>query len=69
MNSSASFTLLVARSLQRSGLMLVRSDVELAYKLGIVLVGRTTIVYSLRKVVDVVADHCMIKDRVDHCSS
>ena len=49
--------------------MPVLSGVELAYKLVVVLAGRRTIVFDLRKVVDVVVDRCMMEDKVDCCSS
>ena len=49
--------------------MRVRSGVKLAYKLEVVIVGRTKTVFDLCRVVDVVADHCMMEDRVDCCSS
>ena len=49
--------------------MAVRSDVELRYKLAVVILGHSTIVFDLRRVVDVVANHCTMDDRVDHCSS
>ena len=69
MNSFASFASLVARSLRRWGLMPVRSSVELAYKLAVVITRQTTIVFDLRRVVDVVNDRCLMDDRVDRCSS
>ena len=49
--------------------MPMRSGVELMYKLAVVIEGRTKTIFNLHRVVDVVADHCMIEDRVDHCSS
>ena len=49
--------------------MSVWSGVELACRLAVVVARQTTIICDLRRVVDVIADHCMIKDRVDHCSS
>ena len=67
--SSASFAPLVTRSLRGSGLMLVRFGVGIACKLVVVSAGETTNAFDLCKVVDVVADCCMMKDRVDHCSS
>ena len=42
---------------------------ELAYKLAVVIAGRMTIVFDLRRVLDVIDDCCMMDDRVDHCSS
>ena len=48
--------------------MPVHSRVELAYKLVVVIVGRTTTVFDLCRVVDVVSDRCMMEDRVDHCT-
>ena len=49
--------------------MLVQSRMELVCKLAVVIAGRMTIVFDSRRVFDVVADHCMMEDRVDHCSS
>ena len=49
--------------------MPAQSGVELACKLAVVSEGRTMTVFDLHRVVDVVADHCMMEDRVDHCSS
>ena len=49
--------------------MLVWSGVELACRLAIVVAGRMAIVFDLCRVVDVVANHCMMEDRVDNCSS
>ena len=49
--------------------MPVRSGVELACKLAVVSVGRTTTVFVLRRVVDVFANHWIMEDRVDRCSS
>ena len=49
--------------------MPVWSSVGLACKLVVASAGRTTTVFGLRRVVVVVADHCMMEDRVDHCSS
>ena len=49
--------------------MLVLSSIELACKLAVAVAGRMTIVFDLHRVVDVVADRCMMEDRVDHCSS
>ena len=45
------------------------SSVELACKLEVVVAGRMMTVFDLRRVVDVVADFCMVEDRLDHCSS
>ena len=50
-------------------MMPARSGVELACKLAVASARRTTIAFDSRKVVDVVADHCMMEDRVDRCSS
>ena len=69
MNSSSSFVTSSATSLQGSDLMPVRSSVELACRLTVVGARRTMIVFDLHRVVDVVADHYMMEDRVDHCSS
>ena len=49
--------------------MPVRSGVGLVCRLAIASVGRTTTVIDLRTVVDVVADHYIMKDKVDRCSS
>ena len=48
--------------------MLARSGVGLTYKLVVESAGRTTNVFDSRRVV-IVAEHCMVEDRVDHCSS
>ena len=42
---------------------------ELAYKLTVVSAGRTMTIFDLSMGFDVVADHCMMEDRVDFCSS
>ena len=44
--------------------MSVRSGIELARRLAVVVAGRTTIVFDLHRVVDVVADHCMMAIRL-----
>ena len=49
--------------------MPVQYGVELACKLAIASVGRTKTVFGLCRVVDVVANHYMMEDRVDRCSS
>ena len=49
--------------------MPVRSGVGLACKLAVASAGRTTTVFDLHTVVDVVANHCMMEDWVDRCSS
>ena len=49
--------------------MLVRSGVGLACKLAVASARRMTTVFDLCRVVNVVVDHCMMEDRVDHCSS
>ena len=49
--------------------MPVRSGMELAYKLAVVIARRMTTVFDLRRVIDVVVYRCMMEDRVDHCSS
>ena len=48
--------------------MPTRSGVRPACKLVVELAGQTTTVFDSRRVV-VVADHCMVEDRVDRCSS
>ena len=67
--SSASFTQSVVRSLPESDLMPVQSSMGLACKLAVASAGGTAIVFDLHKVVDVVADRCMVDDKVDRCSS
>ena len=47
----------------------MRSSVEHVCKLAVEIAARTTIVFDLHRVVDVVADHCMMEDKVDRCSS
>ena len=69
MSSFASFAPSIARLRQRSDRMPERSGVGLACKLAVALVGRTTIVFDLRRIVDVFADQSMMEDRVDRCSS
>ena len=49
--------------------MLVRSSVRLACRLVVASVGLIAAVCDLRRVVDNVADRCMMEDRFDHCSS
>ena len=49
--------------------MLVRFGMKLTCRLAVVIAGRTMIVFDLCRVVDVVADHCMMEDRVYNCSS
>ena len=49
--------------------MSVRSGVGLACKLAVASAGRTMTVFDSRRVVDVVADHYLMEDRVDRCSS
>ena len=49
--------------------MSVWSSVGLACKLAVACVGPTTIVFDLRRVVDVVVVSCTMEDRVDRCSS
>ena len=54
--------------------MSVQSGVELACKLLVVVAvavasGRMKIVFDLCRVVDIVADLCMMEDMVDHCFS
>ena len=48
--------------------MPTRSGVGLAYKLVVESAGRMTTVFDLRRVV-VVADHYIVEDKVDRCSS
>ena len=46
-----------------------RSSMGLACKLAVALVGQTMTAFDSLRVVDVVADHCIMEDRVDCCSS
>ena len=69
MNSSASFAPSIARSPRGSDLMPVWSSMEFACKLVVAFVGRTMTVFDLHRVVGVVADRCMMEDRVDRFSS
>ena len=48
--------------------MLAQSGMGLACRLAVESAGRTMIVFDLRKVV-VLADRCIMKDRIDRCSS
>ena len=66
---TASFAPLVARSLRGSSLMSMRSSMGLVCKLAVASSERTTTIFDLHKVFDVFGDHCMMEDRVDHCSS
>ena len=68
MNLSSSFVPSIATSLQGSDLMPVWSGVELARRLAVVVARQTTIVFDLHRVVDVVSDHCLMENKVDHCS-
>ena len=43
--------------------------VGLACRLAVASPRRTTTVFDLRRIVDVVDDLCMVEDRFDHCSS
>ena len=67
-NLSTSFAPSVARSLRGLDLMPMRFGVELVCKLVVLFAGRTKTIFDLRRVVDVVADRCMMEDRVDRCS-
>ena len=49
--------------------MPMRSSMGLVCKLAVASLERTTTVFDLHKVVDVVGYHCMMEDRVDLCSS
>ena len=68
MSSSLSFAPSIARLHRGSGRMMAWSGVELACRLVVESAGRTTIVFDSCRAV-VVADHCMMEDRVDSCSS
>ena len=48
--------------------MPARSDVGLASMLAVASAGQTMTVFYLRRVFYVVANHCMMEDRVDCCS-
>ena len=63
-----SFISLITRLPQGSVRMLAQSPVGLACRLAVESAGRTTTVFDSRRVV-VVADHFMVDDRVDRCSS
>ena len=41
----------------------------LACRLAVASARRTMTIIDMRRVIDVVADHCMMEDRVDRCSS
>ena len=69
MSSSASFAPLIARLRRGSDRMSARSSMGLACILVVESVGQTTTPFDSRRVVDVVADHYMMEDRVDRCSS
>ena len=64
-----SFAPSIARLPRGSGRMLVQSGMGLACKLAVASAGRTMTIFDSRRVVDVVSDHYMMEDRVDHCSS
>ena len=49
--------------------MPVQYGVELICRLAVAFVGQTTIVFDSCRVIDVAANHCMMEDRVDCCSS
>ena len=49
--------------------MPVRFGMGLALRLAVVVAGQTTIVFALHRIIDGVADHCMMEDKVDRCSS
>ena len=69
LSSSASFAPLIARMGQGSDRMPAQFGVELACMLEVASVGRKTTVYDSDRVVDVVANHNVMEDRVDPCSS
>ena len=48
--------------------MPMRSGVELACEVAVASAVRTTTILDSRRVVDVVADHCIMEDSVDRCS-
>ena len=43
--------------------------IRLACKLAVASAGRTIVVFDSHKVVDVVANRCMMEYRIDQCSS
>ena len=47
----------------------MRSGMGLAYWLVVAYAGQMAIVFDLCRVVDVVAENCMVKDKFDHFSS
>ena len=47
--------------------MQAQSGVGIACRLAVESARRTTIVFDSRRVI--VAEHCMMEDRVNHCSS
>ena len=49
--------------------MPARFGVGLACRLAVASAGRTATILDSHRVVDVVADHCKMEDRVDHYSS
>ena len=49
--------------------MPLRSGMGLACKLVVKSAGSMTTIFDLHRVVDVVANHYMMEDRVDRCSS
>ena len=69
MSSSASFAPLIARLRRGLDRMPVQSGMGLACRLEVESAWRTTVVFDSRRVDVVVADHCMMEDRVDRCSS
>ena len=69
MNSFTLFAPSIARLPRGSDLMPALSSMELACKLAVPSARRTMTVFDLRRVVDVVANHCMMEERVDHFSS
>ena len=48
--------------------MLAQSSMELACKLVVESAERMTTIFDWGKIV-IVADRCIVEDRVDHCSS
>ena len=48
--------------------MPARSSVELGCKLVVESAGQTTTTFDWHRVV-VVADRCVVEDRIDHCST
>ena len=64
-----SFAPLIVRLHRGLDRMSTQFGMEFASRLAIESAGRTTIVFDSRRVDVVFADHCMMEDSVDRCSS